>query len=377
MRKIWFYNGNDVVPGQIGGDLGYALGENPSFLSRKDKIAPRSLYSIPGSDNQGKRLCSPVVVGDEIYLYYEGFDGTRWQTFLEIYGKDMGLRYRSMAPIIPHTALPGSHSLQRPSVLYEPDDTAAPFKMVLSRGISSMDPTQFVVTTSTDGFVWATPVAAFGITEPWEGTMIVSSGSLVNDNGTYRLFYSGKSGNPLRWRSAVASNASFSPTGWAKSAPVLAGKSSAVSPIAVNTSPSNKQVSVVNASAFDIGAPVLVGNGITSCEWNVIQSKSGNVLTMERPFLGGYPAGTGVCAQIHSGSVDITQAWKEGEKWCAVFTCFEFFLNLGFETSGYAETDDLNSGFIIKPSAWPLPMINKYASWDRTSAENLKFVEVP
>ena len=377
MAKIWFYNGSDIVPGNTGGDLGYAKGDDPRYLSRINRVAPRATYSVSGADNGGKRLCCPVVVGNEMYLYYEGYDGTRWQTFLEIYGLDVGLRYRSVVPIVPHTAMAGSHSLQRPSVLYEPWDTAAPFKMVLARGISTMDGVELVAATSQDGFSWAILGTMFGITEAWEGSYLSSSGSLVNDNGTYRIFYSGKSGSPLRWRSGVASNTSFSASGWAKSGQLLVGKPTASSPLSAGSSPSNKNINVVNASAFDVGAPVLVGNGITSCEWNVIKGKTGNVLHMERPFQGGYPATTGICAQIHSGSVDITQAWFEDGKWKAVFTCFEFFHSFGFETSGYAEADDLTSGFVIKPMSWPIPMINKYASWDRTSAENLKFVEAP
>ena len=101
-------------------------------------------------------------------------------------------------------------------------------------------------------------------------------------------------------------------------------------------------------------------------------------ITLLYPVQGNYTTAISSClSQITGRSVELSEVWFEDGKWRSIITGFQFVKSgVLVETTGYAETSDLNTPFTILPVEWPLPLNNKLKTWDQVSAENFKLVRV-
>jgi len=380
-RYVGFYNGGDSTSYW---DIGLMKGRSPKAFGRAGIPSPRTQNGDGQLDNEIKGCPTPVLVGDEIYLYYEGNNGVGTQIFMEIYDTEGGLRDRGTTPIITTLDVPGSDTVMRPSVIYEPDDVSAPFKMAFSRASSGAGtlPDSVWVATSLNGFQWTILGQAFGLGTGFESVGLVTTGRLVKEGGTYHIFYSGFDGS--FWKGAEASNSTFTDTGWTKNPnnPLLLPRGGYDIPLTADTVINDRTVKVANSSIFDVGAPIMIwtndGEIIGPQELNIIEEiPDSTTLIMRYKWIGAYTMSYDASvSQIHAGSVDFSEVWYENGVWKTIFTAFQFRPGAIRESNGYAETADLNAGFTIDPTVWPLPLLVRQEIWDKYSAENLKFVRV-
>jgi len=380
MSYIGFYNGNN---GSDGYNIYSAAGASPTVFGRTGMVTPRADYATTYKDSGGKVCPCPVLVGDEIYLYYEGYDGTRYRIFLEVYDLHGNLRFKPIEPLILETDIPGSHSVRRPEVLYEPWDIGAEFKMVGTRGTVQKEGSHLFAATSRDGATW-TILGDILATQGtgWESNYIACTGRLVNDDGVYRIFYEGHDGTV--WRAGEAMSAIWAAGIWTRNPanPLLQARGGYNIALTADALSGSKVLRVPDSSLFDVGAPVMLHlpTGQNSNEMHIVaEIPDATTIKIKFAVQGAYTVASGAAlSQIHSRSVCFSQVWKEGGKWRAIFTAFQFrpgnFLR---ETTGYAEAADLASGFTIKPDVWPLPLNLKQTTGGQFSSENLKFVLVP
>jgi len=385
-KYLAVYNGGDVVSGGNNGEIGVAIGRDPRFLGRRGITTPTSEQTTTWGNESGKR--NPTVIKDEhtIKLYYEGYDGTRWQVFFEEYDLNMRLRYAHNGPIIKYSDIAGATSVERPSVLYDPDDATWPYKMAYCIATSGINGTSLRLARSADGVNWSHLGEAWGLGTGWESTYLTTTGRILKKDGVYYLFYSGNNGAPVGgWRSGVATNSDWSISGWTKNPnnPLIEPRGQGKQQLAATIFAGDKTITVASTANYDVGAPIVVWYEVTNAyEFNVIDAKlNGTTLRVRYPFQGQYTWNDGTsgpcyCCQIHSGNVDISEVWFEDGKWKCLFSVFGFVPDFGLESTGYAETDNLDDGFTIDPTIWPLPMSNKREVFDRTSAENLHFVRI-
>jgi hypothetical protein len=371
---IGFYNGQD---GTLPYNLGLAVGRSPKAFGRKGGLALISTYTTTYKDSSGKQCPCPVLVGDRIYVYYEGYDGTRKSIFLEIYSTEGGLIEKPLEPVLLYSNVSGATSVQRPAVLYEPSDASAPFKMMFSRATSGVNATTIYAATSLDGVNWTVLGQALAVSSGWESTYLETSGRFLKDGSTYRLFYSGHNGTS--WQSGELYNTgTFGASGWTKNAsnPLLSARGGYDVALTADSTAGTKTVKVANSALFDVGAPIAVyaaGNGF---QLNRIAAiPDGTTLTTLYTWQGNYTTAiSSKVSQIHGRSVELSEVWYEDSTWKAIITCFQFINGQLAETTGYAETSSLSTPFTISPAEWPLALNSKIKDFDQVSAENLKFI---
>jgi hypothetical protein len=150
-------------------------------------------------------------------------------------------------------------------------------------------------------------------------------------------------------------------------------------PLTANVAGGSRSVKVANSGLFDVGAPVMLytSSGDSNMTNIIEEIPDSTTLVMRYLAFGSYTtANSAAISQIQSRSVDFSEVWKENGVWKTIITAFHFRPSTLRETTGYAETADLNAGFTIDPTVWPLPLRVRQSDWDRYSAENLKFVRV-
>jgi hypothetical protein len=375
-KYIGFYNGQD---GTLPYNLGLAVGRSPKAFGRKGGVALISTYATTYKDSSGKQTPCPVLVGDRIYVYYEGYDGTRKSIFLEIYSTEGGLIEKPLEPVLLYSNVSGATSVQRPAVLYEPSDASAPFKMMFSRATSGTNATTIYAATSLDGVNWTVLGQALAVSSGWESTYLETSGRFLKDGSTYRLFYSGYNGTS--WQSGELYNTgTFGTTGWTKNAsnPLLSSRGGYDVALTADSTAGTKTVKVANSALFDVGAPIVVYASGSGFQLNRIAAiPDGTTLTTLYTWQGTYTtASSSKVSQIHGRSVELCEVWYEDSTWKAIITCFQFANGYLVETTGYAETSSLSTPFTISPAEWPLALNSKIKDFDQVSAENLKFIRV-
>ena len=184
-RYIGFYNGGSGAEY----DQGVTVSSSPTSFGAGIKVNGRDEQQSPTilDDNTIKGAPSPVLVNDEIYVYYDGYDDSSVKTgkiMLEVYNRDGVPRYRSITPVILPSEVTGMASIARPSVLYEPWDTNAPFKMVFSATATAGGLNDTVwVAKSWNGFQWIILGQVLTTGTGWESTALITTGRLVNHNG--------------------------------------------------------------------------------------------------------------------------------------------------------------------------------------------------
>ena len=347
-RYIGFYNGNggDGIGGGAAAvyNIGVAVGSNPLTFGRKSFPSLISSYATTYKDLSGKICPQPILVGERIYVYYEGYNGTNKSIFLEIFDKEGDLQEKPIEPVILFSQVAGSSTISRPAVLYEPSDAAAPFKMIFSRATSGVDCTSLYAATSLDGVNWTILGSILAISSGWESTFLETSGRFLKDGNTYRLFYSGHNGT--FWQSGELFNAgTFGTSGWTKNPanPLLAPRGGYDIAITNATSVAGtKTVTVANSALFDVGAPIAVYAASGSYQLNRIAAiPNGTTLTCLYTWEGGYStANSAKISQIHSRSVELSEVWFDSalSKWRSIITGFQFVNGYLVETTGYAET---------------------------------------
>lgn len=248
------------------------------------------------------------------------------------------------------------------------------FKMALSTSAAGINTVSVSLATSLDGVNWTVLGVAFEIGTGWESSYIATTGALVKDGSTYRIFYGGYNGT--NWQGGEASKSSFSAGGWTKNAanPLLKPRGGYDIPITANTAASSKIVKVANSALFDVGAPTLMwGATANSQETNIIAAiPDSTTLTMVRLIKETTQQQIAPRLARYTRALLTHQVWFEDGKWKMRFTAFQFRPSQLRETVGYAESENLAAGFAIQPSVWPLPLTSNSRHLIRLARKTLR-----
>lgn len=378
-RYIGFYNGQN---GNGTYNLGFASGSSYLAFGGRTVITPVSSYVGNPDDKQGKQSPCPILVNDKVYVYYEGYNGTTKQIFLEIYSTDGSLYLKPIQPVLLIGQVAGASMVARPSVLYEPSDVAAPFKMAFTVATSGLNGISIYGATSLDGVNWTVLGQFLTISTGWEATGLATDGRLIKDGSTYRIFYSGISAAAIV-QSGEMHNNTFTTSGWTKSSgnPLFVVSGGYDITVTAQINAGTRTVTVANSALFNVGAVVAVYTvGGTSFTLNQIAAiPNGTTLTMLYNWVGTIPlASNPRVSQFTSHSVSWTEVWFDSaaNKWKAIGTAFQFTPGILGETICYGESPNLTTPFTILYDQWPLPLNPNLLTFDQTSAENLKFIKL-
>lgn len=382
-RYVGFYNGqSDYTTPANTYNIGVLKAADPLKFGRDSVLAPVWDDATTYLDSSGHQNPHPIRVGNEIWVYYEGYDGTRKRIFMLKTDLEGGLREKPLMPVIDYTAVAGSpSSIARPAVLYDPEDATWPFKMVFSCATTGNSTDALYSTKSADGFNWSTPVKIIDTSTgaSWESNLIETTGRFLKDGSTYRLFYSGHNGTS--WRSGEIYSTDFAT--WTKNVanPLLSPRGGYLQALTADANAGTKTLKVANSALFDVGAPIAIcenGTGVSFQMNRIAAIPDGTTLSLLTELQGNYTTAISSCvSQITSFSVELSEVWFEDSIWKALVVGFQFIKSGQLiETMAYATSPDLNTPFTIQPAEWPLPLIEKRKVWDQRSAENLKFVRI-
>lgn len=143
------------------------------------------------------------------------------------------------------------------SVLYDPDDAVAPFKMWYGAG-GATRPNSVRYATSLDGISWARQGTVLTASEPYE-THGLQLDCICRDNGTWRMFYSASSDAANRWTAVEAT--SPDPSGpFVKRGEVLSPSGSELA-VATTIQPGTRYLEVPATTGLVEGHAYTLSNG--------------------------------------------------------------------------------------------------------------------
>ena len=322
----------------------------------------------------------PVKVGNNIYVYYSGYNGKKWTTGLTIFDLNMNILYRSKSPILDvgESGSWDSSNIFRVSVSYNEKAEDPNKKFAMLYGGSSKEIYKIGLAYSSDGIKWSkyenNPVLSNGAPGEWDSNWASQpTFTLVDD--TYYLAYNGYDGNQIT--GGLATSQSLEGP-WVKSGsnPVLKNRPNATQLLTKDVEPGETTIEISNADVFDLNEPCYLqcSNGT---ELVRVKSKidSNTIELYEPTILSHYTDNNAKIESLFCKSEGPNQIVYENGKWKAY--CTVFANSLGFESTAIAEGNDLNSlqwNFNNTPIMDFNPIIS--SKWDSLSQENLRFIKI-
>lgn len=373
-QYIGFYNGrNNPQTYSIGiatSNDGYRWSRSQcEFLEPRENMFDSAMLNGP----------CPVTVGDYVYLYYSGFDGSKISIGLAILNKQFDIVYRSKNPVLSTgNGLDwDSKNVFRSAVLYEPDNEPSKRFSMLYGGQGKDDRYQIGLAYSEDGIHWykysGNPVLSYGSTGQFDSQW-VSQPTVIKYNGQYYMGYAGYNGVRMEGGLATA-NSLEGP--WVKSPnnPVLKVNANASQTLTSQVVSGNKFLKVNDSQVFNVGEPCYLQ---TPNATEIVRIKSipdANTIELTEPVVLTYPVGARL-ESIFAKSLGPNQIEYEDGIWKVWATVWANIY--GYEITAYAEGTDLSDLYWVyekSPLIYFEPLVKSY--WDSISQENLRFIKIP
>lgn len=372
-KYIGFYNGrNNPQTYSIGmstSNDGYRWSRSQfEFLEPRENMFDSAMLNGP----------CPVTVGDYVYLYYSGFDGSQISTGLAILDEECDIIYRSKNPVL--TTGNGldwdSKNIFRSAVIYESDNEPSKRFSMLYGGQGQDGRYQIGLAYSDDGIHWnkyrGNPVLTYGSAGQFDSQW-VSQPTVTKFNGQYYMGYAGY--NEVRMEGGLATANSIEGP-WIKSPnnPLLKVNASASQTLTSQVASGNTFLSVNDSQVFDVGEPCYLQ---TPNATEIVRIKSipdANTIELTEPVVLPYPADARI-ESIFAESLGPNQMEYIDGKWRIWATTWANIY--GYETTAYAEGDDFSNlqwVYEKSPLIYFEPLVKSY--WDSVSQENLRFVKI-
>jgi predicted GH43/DUF377 family glycosyl hydrolase len=371
-KYIGFYNGrNNPQTYSIGistSNDGYRWSRSHfEFLEPRENMFDSAMLNGP----------CPVTVGDYVYLYYSGFDGSRISTGLVILNKECEILYRSKNPVLsPGNGLDwDSKNIFRSAILYEPENEPSKRFSMLYGGQGQDDRYQIGLAYSEDGIHWnkySGKVLTYG-SEGQFDSQWVSQPTVTKFNGLYYMGYAGYNGVRMEGGLATA-NSLEGP--WVKlpSNPVLRVNAQASQTLTSHVVSGDTFLKVNDSQVFHVGEPCYLQTP-RATEIVRIKSIPDNVtIELTEPVVLPYPEGARI-ESIFAKSLGPNQIEYIDGKWKIWATTWANMY--GYETTAYAEGDNFSNLQWIydkSPLIYFEPLVRSY--WDSISQENLRFIKI-
>lgn len=358
--------------------IGYATSENKINWAKNINpiLKPRSKMF----DSLMLNGPCPVQVGNTIYVYYSGYNGTKWTIGLAIFDMNMNILYRSKNPVLDVGAFGSwdSAHVSRTSIFYD-ENSADPNKAFsMLYGGYSNGYYKIGLAYSPDGILWTkyvgNPVLSNGAAGEWD-SMWASHPAVTYVDGTYYLSYNGYDG--LKVQGGIATSLSLEGP-WIKSGsnPIFKNRPGATQLLTSNVVQGSKIIKVSNASVFDLNEPCYLQ---CSSGTEIVRIKSRidiNTIELYEPVVLNHFVSNG--ARIESllnKSVGPNQIEYDNGTWKV--HCSVWANNLGYESTAYAEGVNLTQmqwNYCMFPVMDFNPIVT--SDWDSMSQENLMYIKI-
>lgn len=370
-KYLGFYNGMNLA------NSNYAVGISSSDdgMNFSRSVTPLLLPRPGLFDSNGLNAPFPVRVGNQIYVYYAGFNGIAYNGIgVAVINADMTIAQRPRSPII---GLSGagweSKKIFRPFVVLDEEepDPARRFKMYYT-GAGADGKNYSGVAFSADGINGWTRYSGNPVLSPgagWESQWVMAEW-ISKINGQYVMLYNGFDGSKIQTGYATAPNF-LGP--WAKSPtnPILSPRPLANQALSAPVAKGGNVITMTRAAAFEVGEPIFISSpaGVENLRVKAIVNPT-TITTTELTTMA-HPSG--VVASVLSGSTGPNQLAYDG-------TTYRVFGSAWNAVAAY-EVTTLAEGPSLDALQWKMdamPVMNfstlPTTDWDSRSQENLKFI---
>lgn len=321
-----------------------------------------------------------VIVDEVLYLYYAGYDGTKYQIGLAT-SKDYGQTWTKYGngPVLPVGAAGAFDDAQTrfPVVAYDADAAAAERWKMWYAGEGTAEQADIGYATSSDGKTWTKQGAVLsrGGAGAWDAYTI-HPGHAVRVEDVWHLFYQGKDASAGKWQGGHATSTDLATYTKNASNPTLQRRSTAIQALTADLAQGGTTVSVADSSVFSVDEYVLVDDDDSAPTFTRIASiESATQITIRDGAVAAYTTlQNAKVTSIYSGSVDFHSLWREGNQWVASITAFQMTPHLR-EYGGFARANALDGVWEFDiPRGVTLEPEPQKSGWDYHSVENFSMV---
>lgn len=222
---------------------------------------PTVIVSPSGSGFDATNIYWPsaVNVGGAIYVYATGQDASGNQS-IGLWTSANGINFtrvgQVLAPIVGETQIGAAH------VIYDPSDSAAPFKMWFGTNTNAYGrPSEIKYATSANGVNWTRQATVLTASQSYE-TQGFQLDYVCRDSGAWRMFYSATS-DPANSFQAVEAN-SPTPGGAFIKRGVVFAPGGSTHTVLSTVVPGNRYLRLNSTAGLQAGGVYVLSNGLVS-----------------------------------------------------------------------------------------------------------------
>jgi predicted GH43/DUF377 family glycosyl hydrolase len=374
LNYIGFYNGWNKMASP---SIGIALSGDGIRWEK----SPLPLLTPRTNEFDSGRLNGPypVLVGDNIYIYYAAYNGSTWDGIgLSILDKDRKIQSRPTKPVL-SLGSQGSWDdtkIFRPIVIHDSitSDSGKRFTMIYTGGNSS-GINQAGLAFSADGAEWTkysnNPIILTGQNGSWDSVWVMPD-NIVKIGDTYYIVYNGYNGKNVNIGIITTSEIEGAWTKYSNN-PLLTNRPDATQTLTQNTNTNSAIIFVNNSSVFEVDEPCFL-TSVAGTEIVRIKSRPGSatIELYEPPHYSHTLSGNALIKSIMQKNVGPNQLEYDGSKWKLFGSAWGAVSP--YETTIYAEGPTFDKiQWIYKK----MPTLNYEpfsTDWDAVSQENLKFI---
>lgn len=373
--KLGFYNGMNVS------DSRYCIGVSTSVDGERFSRSLRALLvPRPGMfDSDGLNGPCPVRVGEQIYIYYAGFNGTAYNGIgVAVLNPDLTVACRPRWPLLSLTGAGWESSkIFRPFVIYDPDDADAGRRFKMYYTGAGADGKNFSgVAFSADGITNWTRFTGNPVLSPsasgWDSQWAMAEHvSKICDK--WVMLYNGFDGNAIQTGYATSSDC-LGPWEKGDSNPIVSRRPSNTKQVLLaGIVKGSNVVNAPNTAAFQIGEPIFITSASGVELLRVKSIASPTMMTTTEGTMMIHPSPVRVDSAL-SGSCGPNQLEFDGSTYRVYGSAWNATPN--YEVSTLAEGPSLDC---LEWRMDVIPVMNfstlPSSDWDSRSQENLKFIE--
>lgn len=332
-EPIWYLNTNGIAKKYT---ISRFVGGNP------DPVSPVIWPSGSGFDSTHIAWPTAVDINGGVWVYATGYDGGKWGA-VGLWKSLDGKNFTRHGPVL--TAGVGEpYGIGMSHILYDPEDTSAPFKMWFSIRSARGPATAIGYATSADGESFTRRGTAMPASESTESTGITVDNVCQMANGDWALFYTAFPNiNQASARIATAS----SPAGPFSGKQTIFDPDGTVVSILTGALRRSTVLSVASPSEVNVGQSFVIIDGpqeeveVVTVEWI-----EGDIIRLTAPL--SYNQSGRTMASLQRNKISPSWAAENPDgTWRGIFTSFGHSPSIMSEYTFPVKADSLNGPWVL------------------------------
>lgn len=333
-------------------------------------------------DGWGLNGAFPIQIGEQIFVYYSGNNGTAWNGIgVAIFTKDLHLVSRPRQPILSmgDTGSWDDSKIFRPIVMINDASTDPTKKYIMYyTGADNKGINKGGIAYSADGLNWTkyhqNPVMSNGSAGDFDSLWAMPE-YIIKKDSLYYMVYKGYNGKNVETGLATSENLD-GPWNKHSTNPIVKSRSSAKQNLISDAKSGEKTIKVADSSVFELDEPSYLSSNSGTENVRIKSKPDSTTIELYEPvILDHSKSGNASIKSVVSHSVGPNQLEYDGKTWRLYGSSWGVVK--GYETTTLAEgpsLDELQWSFSNMPTLNYDTVVTQ--DWDSQSQENLKFIQI-